>query len=302
MNAGIMLQLQITMFIILAVGIICTKIKVFTAIGRKTVTDIFIDIMIPSSIISAFRKSFSFETLEKGLWMAAAYTCTLTFCWLIGKVAYRNVEHSKQGILKYATIISNAQFMGFPIIQAIMGEEGLVLASMAMIPGSIFTWTVALGQFTKINRYEGLKNTLLHPCFCSVIIGICLGLFRVPLYSGIYAALEYLGSCVMPVSMLIIGSILSEVNLKSILDWKLYYFSIIRLLAIPLTMFFVFSIVKIDPSVRNTIVLMSAMPAGTVTAILAEKHEADAQFASCLIFISTLLSIITLPCLLIFLF
>ncbi|HIR75987.1 MAG TPA: AEC family transporter, partial [Candidatus Choladousia intestinipullorum] len=51
----------------------------------------------------------------------------------------------------------------------------------------------------------------------------------------------------------------------------------------------------LDPLVRNVTVIMTAMPAGTVTAMLAEKYGADARFASSAIFISTLLSIVSLP-------
>ena len=98
----------------------------------------------------------------------------------------------------------------------------------------------------------------------------------------------------MPVSMLIIGAILSEVRLRDIFDWQLYYYSFFRLIGIPAVLFAVFTLLNIDPMVRNTTVIMAAMPAGTVTAMLAQKHGADASFASRVIFVSTFLSIFTL--------
>ena len=250
--------------------------------------------MIPCSIIVAFYGSLTSEVLVRGIWMILAYTVNLTFCWGAGKFLYRGVEGDKQGILKYATIISNAQFMGFPIVQAVMGEEGLMLASLAMIPGTVFTWTIALAQFTKIDGRQGLKSTLKHPCFLSVIIGVLLVSLRIPLHTSILDAMERLGNCVMPISMLIIGSILSDVKLKDILDWRLYYYSVIRLIGIPAVLYLSFTILRLDPVVKNVVVIMAAMPAGTVTAMLAEKHGANAQFASQLIFVSTLLSVLTL--------
>ena len=290
-----MLQLQITMFLIMAVGFICAKLKMFAKNGREALTGLFINIMIPSSIISAFCQSLTPDTFIKGIWMVAAYTLSLIFCWAIGKVLYRRFSPDKQKILKYATIVSNAQFMGFPVIQAVVGNEGLVLASMAMIPVSAFTWTIALAQFTKIDGRKGLKNILTHPCFCAVIIGVCLALLPIPLHPGITDALEWVGNCVMPISMLIIGSILAESDIRSIFDWKLYYFSFIRLIAIPAILYLFFTAVHLDPLLRNVTVIMTAMPAGTVTAMLAEKYGADARFASSAIFISTLLSIVSLP-------
>lgn len=293
--SSVMLQLQITMFLIMAVGYICAKKGMFTQTGRKALTSLFVNLMVPASIISAFCHNPSAGTFVRGIWMVAAYTFLLILCWLMGKVLYRGISLDEQRVLKYATMISNAQFMGFAVIQALFGSEGLVLASMAMIPGSAFTWTVGLAQFTDIDGRSGMKSVVTHPCFCAVVIGVGVALFRIPVYSGITDAFEQVGGCVMPVSMLIIGSILAETDRKGLLDWKLYYFSLVRLLLVPLTVYFIFSVVRLDGLVRNVAVLMAAMPAGTVTAMLAEKHGADARFASSVIFSSTLLSIVTLP-------
>lgn len=294
MGGNVMFQLQLTMFLLLAVGFLCAKLNMFTQKGRESMVSIFINVMIPCSIVSAFYKSLTMEILMKGIWMVLAYTFNLTFCWGIGKVLYQGIEQDKRGVLRYATIISNAQFMGFPIVQAAMGEPGLMLASLAMIPGTVFTWTIALAQFTKIDGKQGVKSIFTHPCFWSIIIGVCLAVFRVPLPEFVTDSLERLGGCVMPVSMLIIGSILAGVELKSVFDWKLYYYSMIRLIGIPAALYLIFTLVHLDPLVKNVVVVMAAMPAGTITAMLAEKHGANAEFASQLIFVSTLLSIVTL--------
>ena len=146
-----MFELQLTMFLMLAIGFICAKRGMFTKEGRECLVNIFINVMIPCSVISAFYKNMTQDLLGKGGLMVLAFTADLTFSWLIGKILYSKIQPDEQGILKYATIISNAQFMGFPIIQAIFGQEGLMLASMAMIPSTIFTWTVALAQFTSMD-------------------------------------------------------------------------------------------------------------------------------------------------------
>ena len=293
-SLNVMFRLQLTMFLLLAVGFFCAKKGMITRKGRESLVSVFINVMIPCSIVSAFCSNLTLEILRRGIWMVLAYTFNLTFCWLIGKVLYRNVEADKQGILKYATIISNAQFMGFPIVQSAMGEEGLMLASLAMIPGTVFTWTIALAQFTSIDKKQGIKSILTHPCFWSILIGVLLAVGNIPLHSSIIDSVDRLGNCVMPIAMLIIGSILADVELKSIFDWKLYYFSAVRLLLIPAALYLIFTLLHTDALVKNVVVIMAAMPAGTVTAMLAEKHGANAEFASQLIFVSTLFSIVTL--------
>lgn len=294
MGENVMFQLQLTMFFMLAVGFFCAKKGLLDARGRESITNVFISVIIPCSIVSSFYSSMTPELLIQGAWMVAVYTGTLVFCWLAGKVLYAFCAPSRKKVLNYATMISNAQFMGFPIVEAVMGEEGLVLAALAMIPGNVFTWTIALGQFTKISGKEGIRNTVTHPCFLAVIAGLLLSLLKISLPLCVADGIKRLGDCVMPVSMLIIGAILSEVRLRDIFDWQLYYYSFFRLIGIPAVLFAVFTLLNIDPMVRNTTVIMAAMPAGTVTAMLAQKHGADASFASRVIFVSTFLSIFTL--------
>ena len=64
---------------------------------------------------------------------------------------------------------------------------------------------------------------------------------------------------------------------------------------IPLAVFIPLRLLGVDPIVRGVVVLISGMPAGSTTAILASKYDGDAEFASRMVFVSTLASIVTLP-------
>lgn len=75
----------------------------------------------------------------------------------------------------------------------------------------------------------------------------------------------------------------------------MWWYTLVRLVLIPLAVYAVLRALPIDPVVRGVMVLASGMPAGSTTAILAARYDGDAPFASCLVFTSTLLSLITLP-------
>jgi predicted permease len=95
--------------------------------------------------------------------------------------------------------------------------------------------------------------------------------------------------------MLVVGSLLSGVDLKSIIDRDCFYYSFLRLAAIPAVVFGVLLLLKVDKLVTGVAVLSAAMPAATVTPMLAEKYGRDAKFASKMLFVSTALSLVTLP-------
>jgi predicted permease len=95
--------------------------------------------------------------------------------------------------------------------------------------------------------------------------------------------------------MLIVGSILHGVKLKEVLTKECFYYSFFRLAVVPALMFLVLTLLKASPLVTGVVVLSSAMPAALTTAMLAEKYGQDAAFASKVVFVSTILSMATLP-------
>lgn len=105
-----------------------------------------------------------------------------------------------------------------------------------------------------------------------------------------------------PLSMIIIGRIISEMKIKEIIKEKnIYSNSIIRLLIIPLLVFFILKIFIISNIVLGVCVLLAAMPVAVTTPIFAEKYNGDINLSSKAVVISTLLSVVTIPLLIIIL-
>ena len=141
-----------------------------------------------------------------------------------------------------------------------------------------------------------IKKLITHPCIIAVFIGFALMLAGNPPLPGfVQKALNSANGCLTCLSMVLIGSILAGAEHINLRDGMMWWFTFVRLILIPLIVFAALTAIPVDPLVRGTMVIISAMPAGTTTAILAAKYDGDAPFASCLIFISTLLSLLTLP-------
>ena len=107
--------------------------------------------------------------------------------------------------------------------------------------------------------------------------------------------LKAVASCNTALSMIVVGGILSDVDFRSIFDRDALIYSMIRLIVLPIVIMVILRTLKMDALAGNVCILLSAMPAASTTAMLAEKYDGNAQFASRLVFVSTLLSLVTLP-------
>ena len=151
----------------------------------------------------------------------------------------------------------------------------------------------------KQNLKRDIKGLLLNPSIIAVIIGIIIMVFNIQLPRSLLSSMKSIGNTTGPLSMIIIGGIISKVNIKTYLkDWTIYYGIIIKLIIIPIIIYLVFLIVGISSKAINAVIIMTAMPASAMTSILAEKYNKEKEYAAILVSVTTLLSLITIPLLL----
>lgn len=297
MDISKILNLQTILFLLIIIGMVGRKKHIIKDEGKTVLTDLLIYIFLPCNIISSFNMKFTFEIFLKFI-LILIFACLAQFiCMLLSKMMYNNVEERKKKVLQYATICSNAAFLGLPIIEGIYGIEGVMYASVAMIPQRIVMWSSGISCFTVAETpLKVFKRVALHPCIVAVYIGIALMLspFKIP-YPLEYT-IKNVGNCTLSISMILIGTMLGEIkDKKSIFSWLLVKYTIIRLIIIPLFALFICKLGSIDYLSTGVVVLLSGMPAGSTTAILASKFNGDYIFASKVIVFSTVMSIISIP-------
>ena len=291
-----MAALQAQLFLFIIAGVVLTKIGTITPAGRKSLSDLLINFILPCNIICSFQLDLTGDTLAACGVMIAVSLGVQLFYLLVSRVIYPSASPGRLACLRYATVCSNAGFHGIPIIGGIYGAMGTLLTSVLLIPQRMVMWSAGLSLFTRTDGKSVAKKLATHPCIVSVLIGFALMLLGNPALPGpLQKALSGASSCNTCLSMLVIGSILAGAEHIDFKDRMMWWYTLVRLLLIPLAVYAVLSLLPIDPLVRNVMVLASGMPAGSTTAILAARYDGDAPFASCLIFISTLFSLVTLP-------
>ncbi|MBQ4266030.1 MAG: AEC family transporter [Clostridia bacterium] len=291
-----MAALQLQLFLFVAAGFILTRVGTITPAGRKSLSDLLINFILPCNIICSFQIDMSAQILTSCALMLALAGAAQLLYLLVSRIIYRGAPQGRLACLRYATVCSNAGFLGLPIIGGVFGAMGTLLTSVALIPQRVVMWSAGLSLFTHTDGKSVLKKLATHPCIIAVLIGFALLLSGNPALPGfVQKALSGASGSTTCMSMLVIGSILAGAEHIDLKDGMMWWFTLVRLILLPLLVFFLLSLLPIDRTVRGVMVLISGMPAGSTTAILAARYDGDAPYASCLVFVSTLLSLATLP-------
>ena len=296
MNLSSLLQMQGMLIIIMVLGLFLARMGTITPEGRQLLTDLVINVTLPCSIVKAFLIEFSMDILQSCI---AIFLAAIVIQFLgmgLSHILYPGYEGQRKRVLQYATICSNAGILGNPIAEGAFGSIGLMYASIYLIPQRSFMWSFGLTYFTvSPSRWQLIKKILTHPCIIAVELGLVLLIGQFQLPGVISATISSLGSANTSVSMLLIGAILSTVDLKKMVDWDSLYYCAVRLILIPGLVYLGCRIAGLEEMVTGVSVLLSAMPAASVTAVMASKYQQDAPFAAKIVALSTILSMITAP-------
>jgi predicted permease len=280
------------------VGVYGSKRKIITAKISNGLVDILINIALPFMILSSF--IYTYDNTIKANVTKTFYYSILAYIIMIA-VSYLlllPLKDDKKTILHFANVFVNTGYVGFPILNSVYGSEGVIYGSIFNMFFVILLWTYGLilfkGSFEMKELKKEVKKILLNPSIIAVCLGIIIMIFKIKLPGALLSSIKSIGNITGPLSMIIIGAILSNVKMKNYLrDWTIYYGITIKLIIIPAIMYLI-SLLTVSPSKAiNTVLIMSAMPASAMTSILAESFDKEKKYAAVIVSVTTLLSLIT---------
>ncbi|HBE76173.1 MAG TPA: AEC family transporter [Firmicutes bacterium] len=283
------------LFLLMIVGFIIRKCNVLNNSLNDGISELLINVAVPFSIIVSFNITFSVKILHN---IAIAFLVSVfihLFAVLISRVLYFRYHRDIRKILVFATIFDNSGFMGLPVLGSLFGPMGIFYGSIYVVTFNLFVWT--LGVMILNGKKElHIVKAFTNPALVAVLVGFILFFFSIKLPVTIFKTLDMIGSLSTPLSMVVIGSMLAELNFRALLnDFSVYYSTMARLLIVPLGVAFILKFCGIEPHLLKVCIMAGAMPAGTMTAILAKKYNANTLLASRIVFMSTAFSILTIP-------
>jgi predicted permease len=214
-------------------------------------------------------------------------------------------------VYEMAMIFSNCAFLGYPVLKVVFGDElGVFYGTFYGIFFTIFIWTYGVYLMSRKDKENkgGEKFKLpaskifLNAGMISSVIGIIFFVFRLKLPGVLYDSSKLIGDMTFPLSMIIIGSLISDMKLKEMFfSVRNYYYVFFKLLLFPVFIAVTGYILKLPPLLIYMGTLMTAMPSGANVGIFAETYGADSKLAAICVGLSTLLSIGSIPLIMFFL-
>lgn len=288
------------LFVLMLIGFICYKKRMITEMGGKALSSIVSDIANPAMILYAGMGSgakLQRSELAFTLVIAFAMFGALILISYLVPVVLR-AERKSRGIYHVMTAFSNIGFMGFPIISAIYGPEGLLYASLFTVPYNILIYTYGIREIKNSDapkeKFRLVK--LLNPGVVACILSMVIYLLNVQMPEIVLISTQYLSNLTSPLSMIVIGASIATINLRKLfLDVRLIIFSVIKLIAIPIGAYLIIKQVVSSEMLRGVCLIMLATPVGSMTAVLANQYDGDSETATKGVALTTLLSVATIP-------
>ena len=297
MNLSLILLNQVTVvFILIAVGFILKKTKTVNEEGVKQLANILLLFVTPSVLITAYQRDFKPE-LALNLLIAVLFSIIIHIVMiLISSIIYRKEPSNKYRINIFSSIYSNCGYMAVPLLSAVLGDTGVFYGSAYLAIFNILVWTHGVSVYSGSIKSLSLKKAFINPGVIGSLISLILFFFSIKLPPIILEPVKYMAGLNTPLAMLILGSYLANVDFKKTFKkLSIYGVFFLRLILFPTIAFFLARLMNLQSEVLAANLICAACPVATISTLFAARYDLDAGYSSEIVSISTLLSIITIP-------
>ena len=201
----------------------------------------------------------------------------------------------QQCVWRYSLIFSNMAFIGYPVSVALFGQEALFYAVILVLPFNLLSYS--LGPLILAGQAKFRWQQLLSPCIVASMIALMVALFHINVPALLGECLNFTGSLTTPLSLLLVGSLLADLPFgRAFTSPRLWALAAFRLLILPIVLWLLLKWTGVGtPLVANIAVILMAMPTALNGSMLAMEYGGDTECMAQSIFLTTLMSIITIP-------
>jgi len=290
---------MIVLFLITALGYIGGKTKVLTLEGNKALSAMVNCITNPCTILySALCAERTLENADVFLLLVFAIAMYIVLI-LLGILIPRLLKVSRplRGQYQYMLVFSNVAYMGIPVIRSVFGQEATFCATIFIMVFYTLVFTYGIWLICGRDQKGGFQwKQLLSPMLISSIVSIAGYLCNIRIGGVLKDTLSVVGNVTTPCAMIIIGCALSTIPVRQVFsNWRLYVITLLKLLVIPGITYLCLKNVIPNQMFLGVAVILMAMPVASNFTMLSAQYDKDQTLASTSIFITTLLSVFTIP-------
>ncbi len=299
--ALITIEKIIGLFIILFIGFIALKVNVLDSNSSKRLTDLLIKIVQPCTLFMSYQIDFDRESL-----IGLGYTALLGASGFIITIILATIiipakDNREAAIERVSVVFSNAGFIGLPLVSAIVGSEGVFYLTAYLTMYHLFFWTYAYSMIAGAGDLKTTVKHLIQPCTVAIALGFVCFIFRIHIPQILAEPISTVGNLNTALAMIIAGSILAESDIMDTLKRaRPYFLAFLKLMLFPAIMIIIFRFIPLPLVIRTTVIIAIACPTGSMGTMVAVQTGHNGSYSSLLFTMTTLLSLITIPCMVFF--
>ena len=215
-----------------------------------------------------------------------------------------HIHPGSRGAYVCMLLFTNCGFIGFPVVQAIFGADAVFYASILNIPFYPCLYTLGVYLLSKDAADRGLGQaeialswrTFVSPCMVASVAAVVLALTGLKFPAVLTNTIGTIGNITTPGALLVIGISIAKQPLREMLgSAKIYLMSALRLIILPVLIWFVLHFFLYDQTILGVIVVTFAMPTATMVSMLADEYGSDQRATVQGVFLTTLFSMVTIP-------
>lgn len=292
------LEVMVMLFTMVILGYTACKLGYMGDKFDKKLSSIVVDITCPLLVLSSVMGD---EMPDRSLILPLVgvgfltYIILLVFGFLVPRFISKN--HDDQGMIGFSLMFANVGFIGYPIVASIFGPKAVFYAALLNVPNTFFIFTAGVmlvkGEYS-IRQFN--PKVLLSPALIGAFIAALLVAFGVHTPEMIARPITMVGNITVPAALMIIGSSMARLPLREIIgSGKVYATSFLRLVIVPLSVYFLFRLCGVNTLINNINTVVIAMPVASFGTMFCLKYGRNPSLMTEATFITTLFSIISIP-------
>ena len=295
------LNQMIILFLLLAVGFLCGKLKIIDAATNKRLSVLITNVtqvaLILASVMAVELRMSGLDLAILMLVSCGMYVLLGALAFLVPKLLF--TPKRDVGTYRFMLMFGNTGFMGFRVIASVFGPEAVFYAALFNIPFNILVYSIGIMMLGGGGKSELSLKRILNPPLIASILALLIYISGIRFPTVIVDTMDTLGASTIPFAMLIIGVSLSQIPLKNIFsEWRLYPVVLVKLIAAPLLLRLILGGLVSNEIILGVSFVIAAMPVATNATLLTTMYGGNQSLASSGVFISTALSVATIPLLL----
>lgn len=296
MNIAGLSQQMFLLFGIIIIGYIATKCKKMDSVTNQKLSMLISCVTNPLQVVSSVLQGE--RPLENSMVLKITGIAFIIYAVLILLAkALPRILHAKkgrEGVYQFLFIFANVGYMGYPVIEALLGTEYLFCATIFVMTFQLFCWSYGVSLLSGEKKISW--KAFLRPMIVAAFLAYGIYFANIQVPPVCYQLTKTVGSVTSPMAMLIIGCSLAQLSLKEVFGkWQMYVLAVLKLLVLPITGWFILRFLITDKVLLGVFVVTLAMPSATNATIISYQYGGDEKMASSGVFLTTLFSVVTIP-------